>query len=139
MGKDRLLQPFDKNLLPMFNFLTNASSAFRRDKFIQLGKFDPEFIVCEDFDLYLRFLNAGCKFCYSQDVVVDYRNSSVSISAEKYNLLHKFFMKARIKNHIPPLDINDAKKYALPFFTDKLINSPQWRELYQDDRYGEKK
>lgn len=137
--KNRLIQPFDKNLLPMFNFLTNASAAFRRDKFIQLGKFDPEYIVFEDYDLYLRFLNADCKFCYSQDVVVKYRNSSTSISAEKYHLLHEYFMKARIKNKIPPFDLKESAKYALPYFADKLLNSPQWHELYVDDRFSKEK
>jgi glycosyltransferase involved in cell wall biosynthesis len=129
---DRLLQPFNAELLPMFNYLTNASSAFRRDKFIQLGKFDPEFVVCEDFDLYLRFLNAKCKFGYTEEVIVNYRVSPTSTSATKFTLLHEYFMKARIKNKIPPFQIEEVKKYALPYFAEKLVTS--WRALYKDDR-----
>jgi len=138
-GKIRLLQPFHEKLLPMFNFLTNASSAFRRDKFLKLGRFDPNFVVCEDFDLYLRFLNSKCKFCYTQEILVNYRNSHESTSATKFALLHEYFMKARIKNNIPSFDIDDAKNYALPYFADRLLNSEQWRELYKDDRYSEEK
>ena len=137
--KDRLLQPFNEKLLPMFNFLTNASSAFRRDKFLKLGKFDSNFIVCEDFDLYLRFLNNQCKFCYTKEILVNYRNSSTSTSATKFKLLHEYFMKARIKNNIPPFNLDEAKSYALPYFADKLLNSPQWHDLYIDDRFNEKK
>lgn len=134
-GKDRLLQPFNAKLLPMFNFLTNASSAFLRAKFLELGGFDPSFVVCEDFDLYLRFLNAKCKFGYTQEILVNYRNSSISTSATKFALLHEYFMKARIKNNIPPFDLDESKNYALPFFADKLLHSEQWRNLYIDDRY----
>lgn len=136
-GKDRLLQPFNEKLLPMFNFLTNASAAFRRDKFLEVGKFDPNFIVCEDFDLYLRFLNSKCKFGYTKEVLVNYRHSSNSISAEKYSLLHEYFMKARIKNNIPPFDLAESQKYALPFFAKSLMS--EWYNLYKDDRYSEKK
>lgn len=137
-GKKRLLQPFNEKLFPMFNFLTNASAAFRRDKFLEIGGFDPEFIVCEDFDLYLRFMNAKCKFGYTEEILVNYRNSPNSTSATKFKLLHEYFMKARIKNNIPPFDLDEAEKYALPFFADKLLHSEQWRGLYKDDRYQEK-
>lgn len=135
-GVDRLLQPFNEKLLPMFNFLTNASAAFRRDKFYELGKFDSSFVVCEDFDLYLRFLNAKCKFGYTEEILVNYRNSSVSTSSTKYALLHKYFMKARIKNNIPVLDIRDVEKYALPLYIEKF-KLDQWQQLYKDDRFKE--
>jgi hypothetical protein len=42
-------------------------------------------------------------------------------------------MKARIKNNIPPFDIEEVKKYALPYFAEKLITD--WRALYKDDRF----
>jgi len=133
--KVRPLQPFNANLLPMFNFLTNTSCSFRRDKFIEVGKFDPDFIVCEDFDLYLRFLNAKSNFGYTQEILVNYRNSDASIIGTKYKLLHSYFMKARIKNKIPPFDIENVRKYAIPYFREKLNKDKRWRDLYKDDRF----
>ena len=136
-GVARELQPFHEKLLPMFNFMTNASCAFLRDKFLKLGGFDPNFIVCEDFDLYLRFLNSGAKFCYTQKILVNYRNSPEGISSKKYSLLHKYFQKARIKNKIPPFDIEKVKKYALPSFAEDILT--KHRKLFGDDRFKNKR
>lgn len=136
-GNDQRIQPFSKELLPMFNFITNPCAAFRRDKFLKIGKYDPNFVVCEDFDLYLRFLNNNSKFCYTEKILLNYRHGTKNVTKGKKSLFHKFFQLARIKNNIQPFDIEDVKKYALPEFTNQIL-SKKGRSLWQDDRFIKK-
>lgn len=135
--KPRKFHPFNEELFKMFNFMTNPSTAFKKSIFLRVGGFDPEFIVSEDYDLWLRMLNAGAKFGYTQKILVSYRCSSKSLSHQKENLMHEYIMKTRIKNNIPPFDIEDVKKYASPEFSIDIL-SESGRKLWVDDRYKTK-
>lgn len=45
--------------LLLSNFITTSSALIRKDWFDRLGGFDEELMVCEDWDLWLRFAAAG--------------------------------------------------------------------------------
>lgn len=127
-------QPFNAELFKMFNFMTNPGTAFRKEIYQKAGGFDPNFKLSEDYDLYLRMLNAGGKFGCTEEILVDYRRSPESVSIAKFNEMHDYIMKTRIKNNIPVFDIRDVQKYALPEIT-KSILSEDGIKLWQDDRF----
>lgn len=127
-------QPFNTELFKMFNFMTNPSTAFRKSICQEVGGFDPSFQVSEDYDLYLRMLNNGAKFGYTEQILVDYRRSPGSISISKFSLTHEYVMKSRIKNNIPPFDIEDVRKYALPKIAEVVLTE-NGKKIWRDDRY----
>jgi len=132
---DHPFQPFNAELFRMVNFITNPGTAFRKEIFLKVGGFDPEFILSEDYDLYLRMLNAGGKFCYSPLVLVEYRLGPRNLTVEKKELLHSFVQKVRIKNNLPPVDLNKVKKYALPLVADTILREER---MWRDDRFVKK-
>lgn len=129
---DYPFQPFNTDLFRMINFITNPGTAFRKDIFLKVGRFDPEFVLSEDYDLYLRILNAGGKFCYSPLVLAEYRIGTKNLTVQKKELLHNFIQKARIKNNIPPVNIDEIKKYAEQEIADNIFYE---RSVWQDDRF----
>ncbi len=137
--RGRVFQPFNRGLLMMINFIPNPTSAFRKDKFLKIGGYDPEFVVSEDYDLWLRFLKAGAKFCYTRKVLVSYRWSRKGISKRKRQLLHFYIQKARRKNEIEPVNIEKVRELARPGVARGIL-SKRGREVWQDDRFkGEAK
>lgn len=133
----RKFQPFNAELFKMFNFITNPGTAYKKDLFLQVGGFDPEFSLSEDYDLWLRMLNAGAKFGYTDKILVNYRRSSGSVTVEKHDQMHQAVMQTRIKNNISPFDINDVQKYALPEIAADLMTQ-KGHAFWMDDRFEEK-
>lgn len=127
-------QPFDAKLFKMFNFITNPGTAYKKEAVIRAGGFDPEFKLSEDYDLYLRILNNGGKFCYTDEILVDYRRSNQSVSISKFSEMHDYIMKTRIKNGINPFDINEVKDYAVAELSKNIL-SEEGLKLWSDDRY----
>lgn len=127
-------QPFVAELLPMFNFITNPGSAYRKDMVLKVGGFDPNFVLSEDYDVWLRFLKAGAKFGCSEEILVNYRRNSGSISIKKFDETHDYIQKARIKNDFPPMNIEDVVHLAKPEIAVDIL-SEKGRKLWPDDRY----
>jgi len=127
-------QPFNAELFKIFNFVTNPGTAFKKGKFLEIGGFDPEFKLSEDYDLWLRMSNAGAKFCYTKEILVNYRRGPESTSTKNFGQMHEYIQKTRIKNHIPPFNIEDVEKYALPEIAKNIL-SEKGRLLWQDDRF----
>lgn len=132
--KPRIFQPFNAELFKMFNFITNPGTACAKEIFEKAGGFDPEFSLSEDYDLWLRMLQAGAKFGFTEEILVDYRRSSGSVSVTKFSQMHEYIMKTRIKNNIPPFDIESVRKFALPEITNQILSEKGY-ELWKDDRY----
>lgn len=127
-------QPFVAELLPMFNFITNPGSAYRKDMVLKVGGFDPNFVLSEDYDVWLRFLKAGAKFGCSEEILVNYRRNSGSTSIKKFDETHDYIQKARIKNDFPPMNIEDVVHLAKPEIAVDIL-SEKGRKLWPDDRY----
>lgn len=120
-------QPFNEELLRMINFISNPAAAFRKRKFIELGKYDPIFTISEDYDLWLRFLNNKAKFCYTKRVLVNYRYDRKSISKQKAHLLEKYISMTRAKNKIEPFDIFKIKEIAKPSISKTFLSKKNKR------------
>jgi len=133
----RKFQPFSAELFKMFNFITNPGTAYKKNLFLEVGGFDPEFSLSEDYDLWLRMLNAGAKFGYTDQILVDYRRSSGSVTVEKHDQMHQAVMQTRIKNNIPPFNVNDVSKYALPEIAADLMTQ-KGHDFWKDDRFEDK-
>ena len=80
---DYPFQPFNADLFRMVNFITNPSTAFRKDAFMKAGGFDPSFSLSEDYDLYLRILKNDGKFSGSPLVLAEYRMGNKNVTVEK--------------------------------------------------------
>ena len=130
----RKFQPFSAELFKMFNFMANPGTAFKKSKFLEVKGFDPSFTVSEDYDLWLRMLNSGAKFGYTEQILINYRYSLNSLSRLSISRIHEYVMKARIKNKIPPFDIDEVRKYALPEIIEQVL-SEKGHEVWQDDRF----
>lgn len=129
-----MFQPFNAELFRMINFMTNPSTAFKKNKFLEVGGYDPVFEISEDYDLWLRLLKNGAKFGFIDEVLVDYRRSSANVTVQKYNEIHKFIMKTRIKNNIAPFDIQKVRDLATPEVANDILNETNLK-IWQDDRY----
>lgn len=129
---DYLFQPFNSDLFKMINFITNPSTAFRKDIFLKVGKFDPNFTLSEDYDLYLRILKAGGRFFGSPLVLAEYRINNKNVTVQKKELMHEHIQKARIKNGILPVNLEEIKKYAVPDIAENFLAE---RQVWQDERY----
>lgn len=128
-------QPFSPELLKMINFIPNPAAAFRKRKFLEIGEYDPEFKISEDYELWTRFLLNGSKFCGSREVLVNYRHGDKrSLSKTKFYLLHQYISKVRIKNKLKVFNLEDTKKFAVPAIAQKIL-SKKGRALWQDDRF----
>jgi glycosyltransferase involved in cell wall biosynthesis len=55
------------------NFVTVSSVIMRKDWFTQLGGFEEELLVCEDWDLWLRYSAAGGKVRLCREPLTRYR------------------------------------------------------------------
>jgi glycosyltransferase involved in cell wall biosynthesis len=128
-------QPFNEELLKMFNFMTGPATAYRKDICLKVGGYDPEFTLSEDYDLWLRMLSAGGKFVYSTEIVANYRRNPESVSIKNFSKMHDFIMKTRIKNNIAPFDIRDAAKYAIAPLAKNIL-SENGLNLWRDDRFN---
>lgn len=129
-------QPYSTELLKMFNFMTGPGTAYRKDTCLKVGGYDPAFTLSEDYDLWLRILNAGGKICYTDKILVNYRRNPESVSIKRIDRMHEYIMKTRIKNNMPVFNIEDVAKYAIEK-NIKNVLSPGGRSIWQDDRYKE--
>ena len=129
-------QPFVAELLPIFNFITNPGTAYRKEMILKVGGFDQNFVLSEDYDVWLRFLKAGAKFGCTDEILVNYRRGSGSTSMQRFVETHDYIQKARIKNDFPPINIEDAKNLATPEIATSIL-SENGRKLWTDDRYTE--
>jgi glycosyltransferase involved in cell wall biosynthesis len=65
------------------NFVTVASAMMRRDWFERLGGFDERLLVCEDWDLWLRFAGAGGVTAVVREPLTRYRLHAASMSNDQ--------------------------------------------------------
>lgn len=73
-----IVQPFTQNM---------TRYVVRRDCFEQHGYFDPTLQGPEDWELWLRFLQRGCRFGYVPEPLMIYVSSDDSISSRPYAML----------------------------------------------------
>ncbi|HWB13964.1 MAG TPA: glycosyltransferase [Pirellulales bacterium] len=84
------------------NFVTVSSAIIRRDVFLELGGFDESLLVCEDWDLWLRFSEAGGVARVCQEPLTCYRwhassmtNNQQRMCAGRVKVLERALATAR--------------------------------------------
>ncbi len=77
----------------------SCNLAYRKDLFLKIGGFDPEFITAEDIDLNLRALQGGAKFFYNENAVVYHKTRSDIVSFIKQAFWNGYGRKQLTKKH----------------------------------------
>ena len=133
----RVLQPFSAALLEMFNFITNPGTAFTRKAFEAAGEgFRPSLSLAEDYDLYLRMARAGVTIRAIDEEHVSYRKHPKATTSRRQAELHEAVMTVRQLNGVKPFPIEAIRSHALPELARNLLDNPDQRALWQDDRWS---
>lgn len=78
-----------------------ACFMYRREVLDDIGEYDPDLFLCEDYDYWLRILFKYGHIAYIEDILYLYRVHNESLSVRNYEIMRQF-MKLRIK-HISSL------------------------------------
>jgi len=133
----RVLQPFSAPLLEMVNFITNPGTAFTRRAIQALDQgFRPELTMAEDYDLYLRMARAGVAIREVDEEHVSYRKHPGATTSRRRDELHAAVMRVRELNDVPPFPLEDIRRHALPALARNLLDDPEQRALWSDDRWS---
>lgn len=96
----RWFQPFKADILHQINFIPNPAASYRKSAFLKTPGYDPAFLIGEDYDLWLTFLEQGCQFGYTSQTLVKMTKHSESIRQEKAELHHQNINQIRQKHNI---------------------------------------
>ena len=131
-----LLQPYSGPLLEMMNFITNPGTAFTRRAIEEAGGgFRHSLSLAEDYDLYLRMARAGVAIRAIDEEHVSYRKHADATTSRRQTELHDAVMAVRVLNHVKPFPLEAIQAHALPKLTRNLLDNPDQRALWQDDRW----
>ncbi len=132
-----VLQPFSADLLEMINFITNPGTAFT-PKAIEAaeGAFKPSLSLAEDYDLYLRMARAGVTIRAIDEEHVSYRKHRAATTLRRQTELHEAVMTVRRLNRVAPFPLAAIRSHALPELTRNVLDHPEQRALWQDDRWS---
>ena len=133
-----VLQPFSKALLEKVNFITNPGTAFTRKAFEAAGgSFRPSLSLAEDYDLYLRMARAGVSISAIDEEHVSYRKHPEATTRRRQGELHEAVMTVRRLNGVTPFPVEAIRTHALPELARNLLDNPDQKALWQDDRWNE--
>jgi glycosyltransferase involved in cell wall biosynthesis len=97
-------KPFDFSEILLNNYI-DACAGFRKSAWEKLGGYDENMPIMgfEDWDLWLRMGNAGCRFEYVNEIFFDYRvrdNSMLSDAWEKRSILLDYIFNKKELKHL---------------------------------------
>jgi glycosyltransferase involved in cell wall biosynthesis len=111
----RPFQSFNPEILRQVNFIANSSTAFKKSPFLSVNGYDTTLKMCEDYDLWLRFLDKGFLFGYIEESLVQINRYSDSTTGTRKDLLKEYIHQVKRKSGLPPVaDINFLKKVVVP-------------------------
>ena len=131
-----VFQPFSAQLLEMMNFITNPGTAFNRAAYRAAGGFyNCRLALATDYDQYLRMSRAGVSILGVDRTHVSYRKHAGAVTAGQTDALHKAVMQLRIQNNVQPFPIEAITAHALPELSRNVLENPEQRALWTDDRW----
>ena len=134
-----VLQPFSADLLEMVNFITNPGTAFTRQALEAAGGgFRTSLSLAEDYDMYLRMARAGVSIRAIDEEHVSYRKHPEAATRRRQGELHEAVMTVRRLNEVNPFPLEAIANHALPQLARNLLDNPDQRALWQDDRWNDK-
>ena len=132
-----VFQPFNAKLLEMVNFITNPGTAFNREAYIAAGgHYDTSLKLATDYDQFLRMARAGVSIIGLDEVHVSYRKHAGAVTSGAGDALHHAVMQVRKQNNVPPFPIEAIRAYALPELCHNILEDPEQRALWTDDRWN---
>ena len=69
---------------------------------------------------------------------VSYRKHTEATTSRRHEELHEAIMNVRRLNKVAPFPLEAIHAHALPALSQNLLNNPDQRALWQDDRWCEK-
>lgn len=127
--KPRFFQPYNKELLYYINFIPNPSASYKKEQYFKVNGYRPEQKIGEDYDLWLQFADADCKFNYSQESTVRATMHPGSIRVQKQTEHRRFINMVRQRHNCPTPKIDKVKQLANED-TFKFFSQPQKIELW---------
>ena len=122
----------------MINFITNPGTAFTRLAIKAAnGGFNPNLSLAEDYDLYLRMARADVTIRAIDEEHVSYRKHHAATTLRRQTELHEAVMTVRRLNQVMPFPIEAIRHHALPELTKNVLDDPDQRALWQDDRWND--
>ena len=101
-------EPSDiKRYLPNSNFIIHSSVLLSKDIFKKVGNYRDKYLHTEDYDLWLRIMDADIEIIITPEILLDYRVSIYSVNFR--------FRKLQSKNVIR-LKFNYWHKHGFKFF-----------------------
>jgi len=110
--KTRWFQPFNAELLKLIDFIPHPTSVYRIKSYALVEGYDKDFVIAEDYDLWLQFLDAGMTFGYSEQSIIQYLRHSGGISKQKQEQAQKYESSIR-KKHGLPIEVDKKKLLQL--------------------------
>jgi glycosyltransferase involved in cell wall biosynthesis len=111
----RPFQPFNAEVLKCVNYIANSSTAFKKKSFVEVGGYDDSLKMCEDYDLWLSFLQKGSKFGYSEKSLVQINRYPTSTTGTRKDLLKEYIHRVKNKHYLKKIaDIDFVKKTVSP-------------------------
>ncbi len=121
---------FDRQLLKYYNFISNVTTAFKKEAYLKTKGYDPKIQTSEDYDLWLTFLEKGFKFGFIDKLLVLQKIHSQSVTAETdFEKRKKNLAYVREKHHLPIPKPQEVKKLVDQKLW-KFIFTPRGREFW---------
>lgn len=76
-----------ENLLRYEVSIITSCAVARRQTLIDAGLFDPAFIRCEDFDLWIRLAHRGARMAFQRKVLGEHRIHKTSLAADSIKMI----------------------------------------------------
>ena len=131
-----VFQPFNAKLLDMMNYITNPGTAFNRLAYNKAGSYyNIDLILATDYDQFIRMAHASVDIVGIDEVHVFYRKHPGAVTAKAGEKMHDAIMQIRINNAIEPFAIEDITDLALPELCNNVLDNPEQRALWVDDRW----
>jgi glycosyltransferase involved in cell wall biosynthesis len=110
-------------------------AVFRREVFEQIGGFDPAFTGNEDYEFWLRAVNAGFRVMQNRAPLGRYRRRPGSVSSDEVRMLHGIIavlestgrMRGQLEAHRPLID------HRLRWFREELVKAEVRASLEKRD------
>lgn len=113
---------FNKELLKTYNFISNVTTAFKKEAYLKTKGYDPKIQTSEDYDLWLTFLEAGFNFGFIDKPLVLQRIHSGGLTAKTdFEKRKKNLAYVREKHHLP---------IPKPEQVKKLVNKELWNFIF---------
>ena len=85
-----------KKVISFYNPFAHSSVMFRRDAYFKVGGYDKNFIICMDYDLWIRLMDVGEVYNIDEAfTVIRLHNNSVSMRQERLKILEGIEIRSR--------------------------------------------